>query len=176
MKKFFILAVSFVVLFSSCKKEKSNNDYHVSFNVEGVSKKFTGYTFAHIDSAGGDVELTILGARTTTSYDDYLGIYINNFPGGGNIPAGEYRDNSANFTVLTTFQNLTNGNEYEAGQTVNDDATQNNITITNHFKVTITSIDGRTARGTFSGDYFKDGDPTGNKVSITNGDFYVKFQ
>ena len=78
--------------------------------------------------------------------------------------------------MLSTFQNVANGNEYESGQTVADDAATNNSTIANHFKVNITSIDGKTAKGTFSGDFYQDGDVTRNKISITNGEFYVKFQ
>jgi len=106
---------------------------------------------AYADTSGNDIELTILGAKTNTSLDDYFGIYINNYPGGGNIPAGEYRDNSADFAVLSTYQNNANGNEYESGQTIANDAIQYNVPITNHFKVTISSMDGKTAKGTFRG-------------------------
>jgi hypothetical protein len=177
MKKLSALAISALILFSSCKKEGSGNDnYHVSFTVDGVSKSYTGYAIAHGDTTGSDIELTILGAKSVNSYDDYFGIYINNYPGGGNIPAGQYSDNSADFTVLSTFQNGSNGNEYEAGQTMADDAVYYNVPIANHFKVNIISMDGKTARGTFSGDYYQDGDIRSNKISITNGDFYVKFQ
>jgi hypothetical protein len=51
------------------------------------------------------------------------------------------------------------------------------VTIPNHFKVTISSIVGNAARGTFSGDYYADGDvQSGTKLTITNGDFYVKIK
>lgn len=176
MRKLFLITICATVFFSSCKKDSSNESYHVSFNVDGVSKTFTGNAIAHIDSVSGYVELTIIGAKTATSYDDYLGIYINNYPGGGNFIAGQYQDNSADFTVLTTFQNASNGNEYEAGQTVADDAVTDNVPVANHFKAIITSMDGKTAKGTFSGDYYQDGDVHSNKISITNGDFYVKFE
>lgn len=177
MKKIALIAACVLILFSSCKKESSgSNSYHVSFTVDGVNKSYTGYAIVHIDSAAGDIELTILGGKTAASYDDYFGIYINNYPGGGKIPAGEYHDNSTAFTVLSTFQNGATGKEYESGQTVNDDATSHNVAIVNHFKANITSMDGKTAKGTFSGDYYQDGDIQSSKISITNGDFYVKFQ
>jgi hypothetical protein len=175
MKKISIIAICLLVLFGSCKKGSDNN-YHISFSVDGVKKSYSSYAVAHIDSTAGDIELTILGAKTALSFDDYFGIYINNYPGGGNVPTGEYQDNSANFTVLSTFQNSANGNEYEAGQSVAEDAVYYNVPIANHFRVTITSMNGKTAKGTFSGDYYQDGDVHSNKISVTNGEFYVKFE
>ena len=175
MKKISI-AICLLVILSSCKKEDSGSSYHVSFSIDGVKKTFTGYAVAHKEDVSGDIELTILGSKTALSFDDYFGIYINNYPGGGNIPAGEYQDNSTDFTVLSTFQNIANGNEYESGQTVADDGIYYNIPIANHFKVNITSMDSKTAKGTFSGDYYQDGDVHNNKISITNGDFFVKFE
>jgi len=175
MKKVFVIVSCILVLFTSCKKEKSDN-YHVSFSVNGVTKTYTGYVAAHTENVSGDIELIILGANTMTSFDDNIGIYINNYPGGGNIPAGEYRDNSTSFTVLSTYENIADGNSYESGQTVAENAIADNVTIANHFKVNITSMDSKTAKGTFSGDYYVDGDVHNQKITITNGDFYVKFQ
>lgn len=175
MKKICFVLLFPVILFLSCKKEKDEN-YHVSFTVNGVAKSYTGHTLAHLeDHGGGDFELVILGATTATSFDDYIGIYINNDPGGGAIQAGLYTDNTANRTVLTTYEN--GGSAYEAGHTVAEEAVSNSVTIANRFKVDITTLNnGDVARGTFSGDYYRDGDIHGTKVSITNGEFYVKFQ
>ena len=67
--------------------------------------------------------------------------------------------------------------EYEAGQTMADNAVAYNVTIAHHFKLNIISMDNKTIKGTFSGDYFQDGDvQSGTRLNITNGDFYVKFQ
>jgi hypothetical protein len=175
MKKIFLILLVPAILFFSCNKESDNN-YHVSFNVNGTAKSYTAHTLAHLeDLGGGNFELVILGAASATSYDDYLGIYINNSPGGGTIPAGQYQDNSTSYTVLTTYQN--SGSEYEAGQSVAEDGIAYNVPIANHFTVNITTLTTNgVARGTFSGDYYQNGDVQSTKINITNGEFYVKFQ
>lgn len=173
MKKLCIVIA--IVLLFSCKKEDTEANYHVSFTADGVNKTYTGHVLGHLDTTAGYVELTILGANAATSFDNYLGIYLNNYPGGNSIASGEYKDNVTNFTLLTTYAN--NGKEYEAGQTVAENAEQYNRPIANRFKVNITSLDGNTAKGTFSGDYYLEGDvQTGTKISVTNGDFFVKMQ
>ena len=175
MKKFSVVVLLLFIFLSSCKKDNSGEDYHVSFTVNGVNKTYKGYAVAHADTISGNITLTILGGNSATSFDDYIGIYIDNSPTGADINAGQYEDNSSGFTLLTTYSN--SGIDYEAGQSVAEDAVFYNVTIPNHFKVNISSMDGKTAKGTFSGDYYEDGDvQTGTKLSITNGDFYVKFQ
>ena len=175
MKKICAVLLLPAILFFSCSKETDDN-YHISFTVNGVAKTYTAHTAAHLeDLGGGDLELMILGATSATSYDDYLGIYINNSPGGGTIQAGQYNDNMPNRVLLTTYEN--GGSAYEAGHTVAEQAVVYNVPITNHFTVNITELNtSGVARGTFSGDYYKDGDPRNPKISITNGEFYVKFQ
>lgn len=175
MKKICLVLLLPIIFVLSCSKNNDDN-YHFSFVVNGVAKSYTGYTAAHLeDLGGGDFELMILGATSATSYDDYLGIYINNSPGGGTITAGQYNDNMPNRVVLSTYENGTLA--YEAGHTVAEQAVVHNVTIANHFTVNITELNtSGAARGTFSGDYYVDGDPRGAKVSITNGQFYVKFQ
>ena len=176
MKKIFAISL-FLIIFESCQKEHSVTDdnYHVSFTVDGVNKTYTGHVFAHLDTIAGYIELQIVGANSTTSFDNYMGIYVNNFPGSSNITTGQYEDNSASFTLLTTYAN--NAIEYEAGQSVAEEAVTYNVTIANHFKVIISSLDNKSAKGTFSGDYYEDGNvQNGTRLSITNGDFYVPFQ
>jgi hypothetical protein len=175
MKKIFLILLLPVVLFLSCNKEYNHN-YYFRFKADGTDKNYTGYILAHLEDLGsGDFELTILGAPNANSFDDYLGIYINNSPGGGTITAGQYNDNSTTRVVLSTYGKGTIG--YEAGTTMYEEAVANNVTITNHFTGNITELNtSGNARGTFSGDYYPDGDIHGTKISITNGEFYVKFQ
>lgn len=173
MKKISIAILAFFIVLSSCKKDKGDEKYHVSFMVNGVTKTYTGYAVVHTETIGGNTTLTILGANSATSYDDYMGIYIDNSPTGDNITAGQYEDNSAGFVLLTTYSNT--GIDYEAGLSVAEDAVFYNVPIANHFKVNISSMDGNTAKGTFSGDYYADGNvQSGTKLTVTNGEFYVQ--
>ncbi len=171
MKKILYLPL-ILLCFISCSKN-SDNEYYVSFSANGVNKKYTGHTFFHIEVSGTDKELQMVGATSAMSFDDYLGIYINNYPGSGNITTGEYTDLSTSFTVLATYEN--GGVAYEAGETLAQDAASAGVTI-NHFKVNITQINDETIRGTFSGDFYDEADVTKSKVTITNGEFFVKYQ
>lgn len=176
MKIHSIIAIlALTILFSCQKNTSSESNYHVSFTVDGKAVNYTGYVGATFDTASGYIDLTALGANSSTSYDNYFGFYLDNYSGAKSITTGQYVDASTDFTLLGNY--TIGGVEYDAGQTVATDAITNNVTIANHFKVNITSLDRNTIKGTFSGDFFKNGDMSNiSKVSITNGDFYLKLQ
>lgn len=174
MKKTILAAALLVITFAGCKKD-NDEDFHVSFSVNGTSKSYTGHVFAHKESVSGFTTLVVNGSTSATSYDDYLGIYLDNYPAGASFAAGEYIDAGTAYSLLTTYQN--SGSEYEAGQSTAQDAVSYGVTITNHFKVSITQLDAETIRGTFSGDYYPNGNVrSAGKIAITNGEFYAKFQ
>ena len=175
MKKLTIFFILAIALFISCQKNKPNDDnYYLKFKIDGVDKNYSGYAVFNRDTIAGYITLTIIGANSATSYDDYMGIYLDNSPAGGTIGTGQYDDVSSTYTLLTTHAK--NGVDFEAGQSVAEDAAFYNVSLANHFKVNISSMDGQTARGTFGGDYYADGDvQAGTKLSITNGEFFVKF-
>jgi len=179
MKKLIGLALIVTTLLVSCEKEKDNqrqqdDNFHFTYKANGTQKAYTGYIGAHLDTTNGFVELTVLGAPAATSFDNYLGFYLSNDDGKGSIGTGQFLDTQTNYTLLSTY--AVSAVEYEAGQSVAMDAVTDNVTITNHFKVNITSMDKTTIRGTFSGDYFVDGSAkNGAKLTITDGDFYLKF-
>src|SRR5688500_8632360 len=170
MKKILVLSLLAVVLFTGCSKDKTESTYFVKFLVNGTQKSFTGYTFGHFEPVTGFTELSLLGANSPTADDNWLGIYINNYPGMLPIGTGVYEDNSTDFTILSTYGN--NDVEYTAGQTESEDVILYGIPNHQRFKVTITEITSTNVRGTFSGDYYEGGDVQfGNKVRITNGEF-----
>jgi len=176
MKKLSLIAFISVIVISSCSKPKDNDDnFRVTFKQDGVDKSFTGHVLAHRDTVGGYYSLTILGAHSATGFDNYMSFYIDNDPGNGSINPGQYNDNSTTHSVLTNY--TVNSVEWDAGTSVAQDAVYYGVTIPHRFNVTITSADANTIRGTFSGDYYKDGDVQGTQKSyITNGEFYAKFQ
>ncbi len=175
MKKINLLLLLFVASLLSCKKN-TEEKYHLSFSVDGTNKVYTGYINAHTSIGGGFTTLTIFGADSTNVLEDFFVIYLSNMPGGSPVSSREYSDTSPDFR-LTASYSLKNSGIYDAGKTVAEDAAANSITIINHFKVTITSTNSETVRGTFSGDFYKGGNvQTGAKITITNGDFYAKYQ
>jgi hypothetical protein len=176
MKKLSLVVSLFAIIFSSCSKQHGTDEnFHFNFTENGVNKSYTGNVLAHRDTVGNYYSITILGSTTATSLNDYMGIYMDNDPVHGSFSAGEYTDNSPSFSVVTTYNK--NGIEYKAGQSVAIDGVYYGIPIAHHFKVTITSINSNTIRGTFSGDFYKDGNvQSTDKLNITNGDFYAQFR
>jgi hypothetical protein len=176
--KFFLCLLFSSCFFLSCKKEQSgsnNNDaYYVTCTIDGKVMKFNGYLFCHYEWSGGYKSVTINGATDLSSTAAYVGFVITNIPSRDSINAGTYTDASTNFEVLAAHSpNISSNIDYHAGTTLYNEAMLAGVTITNRFTVKITSINNQTAKGTFSGDFYYDGDPTGAKKTITNGEFYV---
>ncbi len=67
---------------------------------------------------------------------------------------------------------------YIAGSVLASDALNLGVTVANHLKITFTSIDSTAVKGTFSGDFYLNGeDPSrGPDRPITNGSFDAKIQ
>lgn len=173
MKTLTIIGAAVLLFFTACKKNgSSGSTYSVSFTFNGVNKTFTGYVGAKFGTLTGYITLTVLGSDSSTSVNNNFGFYLDNYTGGSPIVAGQYQDTDTTYTLLTNY--TSNGVTYDAGQTVAAAAVTNNVPITNHFKVNITSLTNTTIRGNFSGDYYQAGNvQAGAKVTITNGSFYV---
>jgi hypothetical protein len=64
---------------------------------------------------------------------------------------------------------------YLAGTSIYQDQVYYNVTPGQHFVGTITSITDEGIRGSFSGDFYADGDvEQGNLIHVTEGEFYVR--
>lgn len=159
----------------ACKKNNDDTNYHLSFSADGNVTNYTAYVISHYEFAGGFTELTINGTNSAASSTNYLGFYINNAPVGNPINEGVYTGTTPNFTLLSTYS--INGVDYEAGVTMEEEAVSNGVTINNHLTLTITSISATEIKGTFSGDFFENGDvQNGNIITITNGEFKSKVE
>jgi hypothetical protein len=173
-----LTATALLILFSflSCKKgnDKEDTNFHLSFKVDGASKIYNGNLLAYTILDGEYTTLAICGTPPNTSFDVNLGLYISNFPSKGNIASGQYSDTDTNFYILSKYE--VNSVAHAAGHSVVWDANADNVTIANHLKINITSMDKNTIRGTFSGDYFLGYAKNGKKISITDGDFYIKLE
>jgi hypothetical protein len=177
MKKIYLLTLVLVSLFSSCKKD--NDSYYIRCTIDGTAKTFNVGTYAHKDVDPANAQnygIGMGGFATSSDQDDWMGFWIDNIPSGDEIVAGAYDHTSADFDLLATYSNESAAFDYASGSSVDEDAVTYAVTITNHFKLTILSIDNNTIKGTFSGDFYDDGDPRNSKKSVTNGEFYLKFK
>lgn len=174
MQKILFPALAFACFFISCKKDKDS--YYFRCNIDGTARTFNIGTYAHKEEENGHTAYLTGGFATSQGSGDWLGIYIDNTPSDAEIGTGLYEDSSPDFTVLGTLTDDQAGIDYDAGTSMYEDAITYGHTIANHFKVTIEAIDNNTIRGTFSGDFFPEGNLDGTKKSITNGEFYLKWR
>jgi len=87
--------------------------------------------------------------------------------------AGTYTDDMDEVGMQAVYT-LGAAKQYYAGSAMAAEAASQQITIKNHLKIVITSIDTKTVKGTFSGDMFDSGTVTATPTSMANGDFYAQ--
>jgi hypothetical protein len=177
MKK---IVVSALILFSLlCACKKNNDSYYIRCTINGVARTFNVNTYAHheTDPVSQRKGIGMGGHATSDLEGDWFGFWVDNIPSGNAIIAGTYTGTMTDFGLLGTFTDDAAGFDWYGGSSVEEDAVTYGVTISNHFTLTIQSIDGKAIRGTFSGDFYADGDvQNGAKKSITNGEFYLKFK
>src|SRR5258708_15934658 len=123
--------------------------------IGGTAKTFNVVApVASKQTSGGQTIITVTGAASTSTGEAMI-LEIDNGSSSKDIIAGTYADTTANFGVGATYS--VNQTGYACGTAVVAGAS---VTIKNHFKIVISSIDATTIKGTFSGDLFANGDPT----------------
>lgn len=174
-----ILALSMIglVLCSSCQKETSkvvDTNYHITCKIDGQAASFNvGATAYQIDSLGQTI-IALGGADSANTNPKVVSLVIAALQPGAAITAREYSDTSSVYGIGSDYIVQTGIEEYQAGYDLPALAQQNNITLANHLKITIKEITDITIRGSFSGDYYLNGDINSSKKTLTNGDFFVK--
>lgn len=166
-------------IFASCSKGDSGGTYHITCTIDGASTSFNTAALAHIDAepSGPGRDIIIHGLTGASATAGTFGFALNNNPGNDSIKAGVYPDTQTRYEVLASYSdNASSPDDYESGTSNYQEAVRAGVTLTNHFTVTITSLTAQSVKGTFSGDFYFNGDVKGRKKSITNGDFYVKLQ
>jgi hypothetical protein len=173
--------VSFILIlcciFLSCSKDQSTNDtYYLTCTIDGAPRTFNLLAGSRRESNATNTAVFVHGVESASSNTADYGFVITNVPSGDDIIAADYTDTSTDFEILTAYKPDQASLGFDAGTTMLDEANMAGVTISNHFKVTITSINNETIKGTFSGDFYEDGDPHAAKKTISNGSFYLKFQ
>jgi len=183
MKTIFVLPIITILLFSiwSCKKSSSKpagTSYFISAMVGGSAKTFNVSALAADTTlSGGSTGIVIIGLSDSTGSPAAFDLTISNSPGLKPITTGTYTDTSTSYTLNSDYySNYYATMSFNAGTGFASIASGAGISITNHLKVVITSLSSTEIKGTFSGDYYFDGDPSASATTITNGSFYLKFR
>jgi len=174
MKKIFTLSLCLAIISISCKKSGSGgstSSYYMKATIDGTAKTFNVDALGQKFTSGG---VTFIGASgnvtTPTSSLEGMGITINNSPSQKPIVAGTYSE--------TASPDFAAGAVYNPGSATIVYGTGLYPT-TNPLKIIITAIDNSTIKGTFSGDFYYSNSSTQQigptKKTVTNGEFYVKF-
>ncbi len=157
--------VVIAVLFSSCKKESTNNtDYFVKANVNGTVINYTGFTsaiFLTMPSGGATPYnvLNIQGKNSQNSATDILALGITDYD---KITTKTYTDAVVGYTFQGTVSYYdASGNQFTSA-----------VSITPAVNITITEITSTYVAGTFSGTTATIS--TAKTAVITNGSFRVK--
>jgi hypothetical protein len=171
VKKITQLAFLLAGLSFSCKKSNSSTSFHLTATIDGKAETFN----VNLTATRVGANVFFSGASSATASSDEALLFA--LIGSSRQPSftvGSYQDTASSFDVQATYRQ-TLASQYEAGSPTAGTALSTGTIITNHFTLVITAIDSVSIKGSFSGDYFLDGNPGNAKKTITNGDFYAKF-
>ncbi len=168
--------------FSSCSKETSvgqdsggsSDEYYVTCKINGIATTFNVSPIAGIQRESGFMAFNVLGAATAQTNTNTIAFIIITNNVGGNISTGTYTDHDDDFELLATITQSDNSIDYQAGATVFSEAENAGVPIDKQITVNLTTLTDQVAKGTFSGDFYKDGDPNGDIIKVTEGKFFVK--
>jgi hypothetical protein len=184
----FFISILVISLFS-CKKSSSNSNpstskYFISCTINGANKTFNVSTQAIDSNFGGGLEMVGIGGLSDTSgTPEGFDLSIQNDPTLQPITTGNYTDTSSSVTlnsdILSNYYiGISDANYFNAGTVFAEIMSGSGSTLTNHLKVSITLLSSTEIKGTFSGDYYANQDPsaTSSIHTVTNGNFYLKLQ
>lgn len=179
MKKVFFAIMLISCFLLSCSKEESiveDRNYHLSCSIDGVAMTFNVNSGAVELNDNGSWLLGFGGINADSANAATLAIGIYATQPGIKVPAGTYTDNGTSFQLMSTFSDVFNQVDYNAGQEMYNIAQAAGATIANHLQVQVTELNDKFIRGKFSGDYYESSEIEGSIKRITNGDFYLLIQ
>ena len=167
MKKLHLFLLSvLVVAATSCKKDKADDSIHLKCKVDGVEKTFNTSTTAGASTEDGQSILAVFGSSAASESAEHLILYISKT--GSAVTTGTYSVDGENYSVTGLYSTGTSGGvSYVGGNEINTSEASKAL------KIVITQIDDKTVRGTFSGEFYEDGDDSNPKKTISEGSFYV---
>ena len=168
LKKLSFFCVLSLCVFASCKKSGgSSSNYHFTATVDGQSQSFNTSPLAVKVTNSGVSLIAFEGFAGNQSNPQVMAISWTSFTVGQNLVVGNYSDTSSKYDL---------GGNYNPSISVSYVGGGGIVTGGTHMKLTISSLDSTAVRGTFSGDFYLNGDPSSPKKTVTNGDFYVPWK
>ncbi|MDO6434814.1 hypothetical protein Q4E93_29650 [Flavitalea sp. BT771] len=171
MKKILLFTVTIALFSLSCKKSStSGSPYYIKASVDGTPKTFNVNAMA-MKMSVGMTSISVVGNVKSAADLEGINITINNSPSGKPIVAGTYSESDAtDFAAAAVYNPGSQTIVWGAGDYPNPP---------HPLTIVITSIDDKTIKGTFSGDFYYTNTATAqfgpDKKTFTNGEFYVKF-
>jgi hypothetical protein len=166
MKKYSINHSSFIIAiiiccFSSCKKESSNTSPAISVAIDGTVTNFNAGALAYYLTP---TDLSISAYTRSSLYADKMTLEIQS---PTTITTGTYTEfpSSGSAVGLLAFYKYGIGYYQALGTSANS----------NPATITITSIDSKSVKGTFSGDVTLNGAGGSNRKVLSSGTFNVAF-
>ena len=170
-----ILLLTVVFGYTACKKEDTQGKkFYMTCKLNGIKTDFSGTTTGAIIHDNGYTQVTIGGFTDTTVNGHAIGFIVTNVPSQDSIDAGIYADTTTRFEVLGAYDHMDGSLHYDAGTSMYQDLIHYGAPVHNHFIGIISEINAEGIRGTFSGDYYNDGDIDGDIITVTEGEFYVQ--
>lgn len=167
-----ILAYSFVV---SCKKTSSGPEtYHFNATIDGQAQTFTNPVAVTWGISVNVTEDNFEGFTQAYTANPTLRLMWTNTSPGTSLGVGTWSDTSKNYNISGSYL-VTPYEGYGAGTNLAATADTSGVKITNHLKIIITSMDGTSVRGTFSGDFYYLNEPFAAKKTIT-GEFWLPWK
>ena len=145
--------------------------------MDGATKYFNNTITATKQRAGSSTVVMVTGVTSASgAVPQSFTLLFNNTPSLDSITARTYTDTTSHFLVEAMYKTeLTSPYFYDAGTSFWQTATAVGVQVANHLVVNITSIDSKSIKGTFSGDFYYRSDPSSSKKTITGGAFYANF-
>jgi hypothetical protein len=180
MKMIFKLQLLTCFLFTACAKEYSFEKtlvepYHLNCKIDGVPTSFVKLGAGdHTDPDNGNLLVEGFTDSTINSHPNSFGFEL--FSNTKKVIEGEYTDQDADFMLNSVYTDSSRLKNYIASSSFAVLAEAAGTIISNHLKVIVTELKNSTVRGTFSGDFYENGDPHGAMIKIKEGEFYLKMK
>ena len=175
MKSILKILLVVIVVLSGCTKRpyEKQESFYVSCTIDGIPRTYV-FVGAGDRTDPGNGIISLYAVLDTATDDDFIGVSVNSVNLAKAVTAGNYTDTTTGFQAYSVFGTLSSQINYNAGSNIVEIAAPAGIDISNHLKVAITELTETTIRGTFSGDFYEEADPSGAIKKVTDGSFYVR--